>query len=112
LYFLNYQKLYQIFLTNVLDVLTAPPTQGESEDEGLTTLALLQDEFGIPNSLESDMSYLWDTGSLGDCKLIFNHSTTTLMELPTGKASLFSLIFETFMSEVLKLENIFQTNLL
>ena len=35
-------------------------------------LALLEDEFGIPNSLESDVSFLLETLSLGDLRLMFD----------------------------------------
>ena len=35
-------------------------------------LAILEDEFGIPNSLESDVSFLLETLSLGDLRLIFD----------------------------------------
>ena len=43
-------------------------TSSESEASALATL---EEEFGIPNSLESDAAFLIDTGSLVDCKLVF-----------------------------------------
>ena len=43
-------------------------TSSESEASALATL---EEEFGIPNSLESDASFLIDSGSLSDCKLVF-----------------------------------------
>lgn len=36
-------------------------------------IAMLEDEFGIPNSLESDVSFLLETGSLADCRLLFGN---------------------------------------
>ena len=44
-------------------------TSSESEASALATL---EDEFGIPNSLESDATFLIDSGSLADCKLVFS----------------------------------------
>ena len=41
---------------------------GQSE-----AIAMLEDEFGIPNSLESDVSFLLDTLSLGDLRLGIIH---------------------------------------
>lgn len=72
------------------DVLTsAPSLQSDSPDGGeLTTIALLQDEFGTPNTLESDIAYLWESGSLADCRLNFNHASSTLVEQPGDKPAL------------------------
>ena len=41
-------------------------------------LAILEDEFGIPNSLESDVSFLLETLSLGDLRLIFDDTAEYL----------------------------------
>ena len=46
-------------------------TNSESEASALATL---EEEFGIPNSLESDAAFLIDSGSLADCKLVFTGS--------------------------------------
>ena len=46
-------------------------TNSESEASALATL---EEEFGIPNSLESDATFLVDSGSLADCKLVFTQS--------------------------------------
>jgi BTB/POZ domain-containing protein 7 len=42
-------------------------TRGDAE-----AMTMLEDEFGIPNSLESDVSFLLETLSLGDLKLVFD----------------------------------------
>jgi len=39
-------------------------------------IAMLEDEFGIPNSLESDVSFLLDTLSLGDLRLVFEEGSS------------------------------------
>ena len=36
------------------------------------TISMLEEEFGVPNSLESDVSFLLETLSLGDLKLVFD----------------------------------------
>ena len=43
-------------------------------------MAMLEDEFGIPNSLESDIAFLLETLSLGDLRLVFvgDHSVEYL----------------------------------
>ena len=43
-------------------------TSSESE---ASSLATLEEEFGIPNSLESDAAFLIDSGSFADCKIVF-----------------------------------------
>ena len=48
-------------------------TNSEAEASALATL---EEEFGIPNSLESDAAFLIDSGSLADCKLVFTGDTT------------------------------------
>ena len=40
---------------------------------------ILQEEFGVPNSLESDISFLLETLSLGDLKLIFDDGSIELL---------------------------------
>jgi hypothetical protein len=42
-----------------------------SSDAEASALATLEEEFGIPNSLDSDAAFLIDSGSLADCKLVF-----------------------------------------
>ena len=54
-----------------------------SSDGEASALATLEEEFGIPNSLESDAAFLIDSGSLADCKLVF---TTQGDEAGTSKA--------------------------
>ena len=49
-------------------------TSSESEASALATL---EEEFGIPNSLESDSAFLIDSGSLADCKLVFTGGDDT-----------------------------------
>ena len=41
-------------------------------------ISMLEDEFGVPNSLESDISFLLETLSLGDLRLIFDDSVEYL----------------------------------
>ena len=41
-------------------------------------VTMLEDEFGVPNSLESDVSFLLETLSLGDLKLVFDDSVEYL----------------------------------
>ena len=51
-------------------------TTSDPNDSGeFSSIALLQDEFGTPNSLESDIAYLWETSTLADCRLTFNYSS-------------------------------------
>jgi hypothetical protein len=47
----------------------------------LSSITLLQQEFGTPNSLESDIVYLWESGSMADCRLTFNFCDKTSSEL-------------------------------
>ena len=42
-------------------------------------IAMLEDEFGIPNSLESDVSFLLDTLSLGDLRLVFEDGSSEFL---------------------------------
>ena len=49
------------------------------------SLAPLEEEFGIPNSLESDVSFLGESGTWADCKLVFAPSS---LELSCHKAVL------------------------
>ena len=54
----------------------------DPEDSGdLSSLALLQQEFGTPNSLESDIAYLWESSTLADCRLTFNYSDKSAPEV-------------------------------
>ena len=57
-----------------------------------SSIALLQDEFGTPNSLESDIAYLWETSSLADCRLTFNHATHPEKILPGISFNVQSLV--------------------
>ena len=54
---------------------TTSTTSDPNESGEISSIALLQDEFGTPNSLESDIAYLWETSTLADCRLTFNYSS-------------------------------------
>ena len=58
-------------------------TSSESEASALATL---EEEFGIPNSLDSDATFLIDSGSLADCKLVFTQDSN--IEPSQGKLEL------------------------
>ena len=60
-------------------------TNSESEASALATL---EEEFGIPNSLDSDATFLIDSGSLVDCKLVFTPADDTETSHEGGKLEL------------------------
>lgn len=65
--------------SEVLSQVTSAPDPNDPGD--LSSISLLQQEFGTPNSLESDIAYLWETGSMADCRLTFNYSDKVSPEL-------------------------------
>ena len=68
--------------SEVLSQVTSLSSAPDSSDPGdLSSIALLQQEFGTPNSLESDIAYLWETSSMADCRLTFNYSDKVSPEL-------------------------------
>lgn len=57
---------------------------GVSADE----LAPLEEEFGIPNRLETDVAFLAESASWADCKLVFSSFGETCLELTCHKSIL------------------------
>ena len=60
-----------VILRSVLKYLYSGNTDLLNINGQTEAIAMLEDEFGIPNSLESDVSFLLETLSLGDLRLVF-----------------------------------------
>jgi len=63
-------------IKSVLKYLYTGNTEQLTQEQGGNvqeeTISMLEEEFGVPNSLESDVSFLLETLSLGDLKLVFD----------------------------------------
>ena len=63
------RSVLKYLYTGNTDQLTQEQGSGSVQEE---TISMLEEEFGVPNSLESDVSFLLETLSLGDLKLVFD----------------------------------------
>ena len=57
-------------------------------DVSTDELAPLEDEFVIPNRLETDVAFLAESGTWADCKLVFSSFGETCLELTCHRSIL------------------------